>query len=67
MSVEEEKLFEAEGIDVSEHNGIIDWNAVKNSGQVDYAIIRAGYRGYGTGKIVTDMQFFKNRYKNVFK
>ena len=60
LSVEEEKLFEAEGIDVSEHNGIIDWNAVKNSGQVDYAIIRAAYRGYGTGKIVTDMQFFKN-------
>lgn len=31
-------------IDVSEHNGKIDWNAVKNAG-VDAAIIRLGY-GY---------------------
>ncbi len=31
------------GIDVSEHQGRIDWTAVKNSGLVDFAIIRAGY------------------------
>lgn len=31
------------GIDVSVHNGSIDWNKVKNSGKVDFAIIRAGY------------------------
>lgn len=30
------------GIDVSEHQGKIDWSAVKSSG-VDFAIIRAGY------------------------
>lgn len=30
------------GIDVSEHQGTIDWSAVKNSG-VEFAIIRAGY------------------------
>ena len=30
------------GIDVSKHNGTIDWNKVKISG-VDFAIIRAGY------------------------
>ena len=30
------------GIDVSEHNGVIDWKKVKASG-VDYAIIRCGY------------------------
>ena len=29
------------GIDVSTHNGIIDWSAVKS--EVDFAIIRAGY------------------------
>ncbi len=34
------------GIDVSEWQGDIDWNAVKNSGEVDYAIIRAGYGKY---------------------
>lgn len=31
------------GIDVSEHQGSIDWRSVKNSGSVDYAIIRCGY------------------------
>lgn len=30
------------GIDVSKHNGRIDWNKVKSSG-VDFVIIRAGY------------------------
>lgn len=30
------------GIDVSAHNGFIDWNAVKND-EIDFAIIRAGY------------------------
>lgn len=29
------------GIDVSKHNGAIDWNAVKQSGKVDFAIIQA--------------------------
>ena len=33
----------AHGIDVSEHNGTINWDAVKNSGQVDFAILRVGY------------------------
>lgn len=31
------------GIDVSQWQWIIDWQAVKNSGQVDYAIIKAGW------------------------
>lgn len=31
------------GIDVSEHNGKIDWETVKASGEVDFAIIRCGY------------------------
>jgi GH25 family lysozyme M1 (1,4-beta-N-acetylmuramidase) len=31
------------GIDVSKHNGVINWNAVKQSGEVDFAILRAGY------------------------
>ncbi len=31
------------GIDVSQWQYIIDWQAVKNSGQVDYAIIKAGW------------------------
>lgn len=34
------------GIDVSEHQGAIDWPAVAASG-VEFTIVRAGYRGYG--------------------
>lgn len=33
----------AHGIDVSAHQGYINWKAVKESGKVDFAIIRAGY------------------------
>ena len=44
------------GIDVSNWNGNIDWNAVKNSG-VSYVIIRSGYRGSSTGKLVVDPKF----------
>lgn len=43
------------GIDVSYHNGVIDWGKVKQSGMVDFAIIRAGY-----GKSTMDKQFINN-------
>ena len=36
------------GIDVSYHQGNIDWSKVS----VDFALIRVGYRGYVNGKIV---------------
>lgn len=41
------------GIDVSKFQGDIDWNKVAADG-VEFAIIRVGYRGYGTGAIVED-------------
>ena len=41
------------GIDVSEHQGTIDWDAV--SGSVDFAMLRAGY---GRGNL--DKQFVRN-------
>ncbi len=47
------------GIDVSRHNGTIDWNAVKASG-VDYVIIRCGYRGSATGVLIEDQSFRTN-------
>ena len=47
------------GIDVSKHNGNIDWNAVKNSG-VSFVIIRCGYRGSSTGVLVEDPRFSSN-------
>lgn len=53
------------GIDVSSHNGNIDWGRVKAAG-VQFAMIRCGYRGYLTGKIVTDATFDYN-IENAFK
>ena len=41
------------GIDVSSHQQNIDWKWVKASG-VDFAMIRIGYRGYESGKLVMD-------------
>ena len=45
------------GIDVSYYQGSIDWNAVKAAG-IDFVIIRVGYRGYKSGTIVLDPQFY---------
>ena len=47
------------GIDVSSHQGDIDWQAVADSG-VEFAFIRAVYRGYGTGKLVVDEKCIQN-------
>lgn len=47
------------GIDVSKWNGEIDWDKVKNAG-VEFAIIRAGYRGSVTGSLVEDPYFHAN-------
>ena len=42
------------GIDVSKYQGTIDWTAVAGD-DIDFAIVRAGYRGYGsTGQLVAD-------------
>lgn len=45
-------------IDVSQFNGSISWARVAKS--CDGAIIRAGYRGYGSGTLVTDKNFKNN-------
>lgn len=47
------------GIDVSRFQGDIDWNAVAADG-VEFAFIRVGNRGYGTGKLVEDSTFDDN-------
>lgn len=44
------------GIDVSYHNGNINWTKVAADG-VEYAFIRAGYRGYGNGSLQQDSKF----------
>ncbi len=47
------------GIDVSEHQREIDWSAVARDG-IDFAYIRAGYRGYTEGALFTDAYFERN-------
>lgn len=54
------------GIDVSKHQGDIDWSKVKKSG-VNFAMIRCAYRGYTEGNINEDIKFINNvrgAYKN---
>ena len=47
------------GVDVSAHQGEIDWARVAASG-VEFAIIRAGYRGYTAGDVYQDAYFTRN-------
>lgn len=47
------------GIDVSQFQGAINWKSVAGSG-IKYAMIRAGYRGYGNGGLAEDTKFKKN-------
>ena len=51
------------GIDVSAFQGNINWKKVKESG-IDFAIIRLGYRGYESGKLVED-EYAKANLKNA--
>ena len=52
------------GIDVSQHNGKIEWDKVVE--ETDFAIIRAGYRGYGNGALEQDSRY-KENLKNARK
>lgn len=47
------------GIDVSSHQGLIDWAQVAGAG-VDFAMIRAGYRGYYNPTLNQDVYFEYN-------
>lgn len=57
--VENGQVISHKGIDVSKHQGNIDWDRVAADG-VEFAFIRVGLRGYGTGKLVEDEYFEKN-------
>ena len=57
------------GIDVSYHNGDINWAKVRAAG-VEYAIIRVGNRGYESGKLCVDSkykEYIKNAQANGIK
>ncbi len=57
--VENGQVISYKGIDVSKHQGEIDWAKVAADG-VKFAFIRVGNRGYGSGAIVEDAQFEAN-------
>lgn len=47
------------GVDVSDHQGEIDWARVKAAGG-DFAILRLGFRGYTEGNLKLDDRFEEN-------
>ena len=53
------------GIDVSAHQGEIDWEQAKEAG-VEFAMIRAGYRSYADGSLKED-DWFKANLKGAKK
>ena len=60
MTYNEPGVETALGIDVSVYQGEIDWQKVADAG-IDFAIIRVGYRGYGSeGKMMPDKYFTQN-------
>ncbi|MCR5420220.1 MAG: glycoside hydrolase family 25 protein [Lachnospiraceae bacterium] len=66
LSMDEESLeyksdnvYTKRGVDVSKYQGVIDWGKVKAAG-IDFAMIRVGARGYGSGQITLDDNFVIN-------
>lgn len=60
LSYTDDKYEYRLGVDVSRHQGWIDWEKVKAAGY-EFAIIRVGYRGYGEeGLVCLDEQFDTN-------
>ena len=47
------------GIDVSSFQGEIDWDAVADD-NIDFAMVRVGFRGTGTGSLNTDKYYEQN-------
>lgn len=47
------------GVDVSDHQGAIDWSAVASDG-VDFAFVRVGNRGYTEGALYADTRYAEN-------
>lgn len=59
VTYEDEDWRTLAGIDVSSHQGVIDWPEVAGDG-ISFAIIQAGYRGYSDGMCSEDEQFRAN-------
>ena len=52
------------GIDVSKHQGVIDWNLVAQDG-VEFAFIRVGNRGYAAEGILKEDEYFAANIKGA--
>jgi len=57
--MENAEVVSYKGIDVSKHQGDIDWQKVAADG-VEFAFIRVALRGYETGKLAEDSMFEQN-------
>ncbi|MGI6590685.1 MAG: glycoside hydrolase family 25 protein [Eggerthellaceae bacterium] len=55
----DKKVTSLMGIDVSDHQGKVNWSKAHASG-IDFAFIRIGYRGYTEGKISADERYETN-------
>lgn len=56
---EEGKKTSYTGVSISKYNEFVDYIKLKKAG-LDFAMIRVGARGYGTGQITLDENFDKN-------
>jgi len=56
---EDSRKISKAGIDVSKEQGQIDFNKVKKAG-IDFVMIKAGARGYGSGQLIADEKFETN-------
>lgn len=60
MTYSDDNISEAKlGIDVSSYQGTIDWETVATT-EVDFAMIRIGYRGYTEGGLALDTSYVTN-------
>ncbi len=57
--VEDSEITSLLGVDVSVHQDDIDWATVKKAG-IDFAMVRLGFRGYGTGEAQLDENYVQN-------
>ncbi len=59
MTYESSSYRTETGVDVSTFQGEVDWAAVAADG-IDFAILRAGFRGYTEGVLEVDERFLEN-------
>lgn len=60
---EDDKYYSRLGVDVSEHNGEVDYESLREKG-IEFVFIRVGYRGYTKGELYLD-DHFKDNYEKA--